>query len=60
MTERVPVKNEKTFDARAAARWLLVLACAVFVIVLLSYARGSDHHRGDDVGALPAAAVGRG
>ena len=58
MTERVPVKDEKTFDARAAARWLLILAGVVFVIVLLWYARGSDHHRGDDVGALAAKVVG--
>jgi hypothetical protein len=35
-------------------RWLLVLAAALFVIGLIAYARGPNHHHGDDIGALPA------
>jgi hypothetical protein len=37
---------------RDGARWLIVLAIALALIGLIAYARGSDHHRGDDVGAL--------
>ena len=31
--------------------WILILLAAVLVIGLLGYARGPEHHRGDDVGA---------
>ena len=57
MTERVPIKEERTFDVREAVRWLLILAGVVFVILLLANARGREHHRGDEVGALPAEVV---
>jgi hypothetical protein len=39
---------------RNAARWLLALALALVVIGLIAYARGPEHHHGDDVGALSA------
>jgi hypothetical protein len=39
-----------------AVRWTLVLVLALVVIGLIAYARGTEHRRGDDVGALPAAA----
>ena len=29
---------------------LIVLVCALGVIGLIAYARGSDHHRGDEIG----------
>ena len=32
-------------------RWGIVVAAGVFVIGLAAYARGSEHHRGDDVGS---------
>ena len=35
-----------------AARWAIVIALALVVIGLIAYARGPEHHRGDDVGAL--------
>jgi hypothetical protein len=35
-----------------AIRWVIVLAVALLVIGLIAYARGPEHHRGDDVGAL--------
>jgi hypothetical protein len=35
-------------------RWLIVALIALVVIGLIAYARGPEHHRGDDVGALPA------
>jgi hypothetical protein len=37
-----------------AVRWALAIALALVVIGLIAYARGDEHHRGDDVGALPA------
>jgi hypothetical protein len=33
-----------------AARWLIILACGLLVIGLGAYARGTKHHRGDEVG----------
>jgi hypothetical protein len=33
-------------------RWLIVLVLAVVLIGLVAYARGNEHHHGDDVGAL--------
>ena len=35
-------------------RWLLVVLLALVLIGLIAYARGDEHHRGDDVGALRA------
>ena len=32
-------------------RWFVVLVVAVLLVGLISFARGRDHHRGDDVGA---------
>jgi hypothetical protein len=37
---------------RDGIRWLLALAIALVLIGLIAYARGEDHHRGDEVGAL--------
>ena len=31
--------------------WVLVVGVAILVIVLIRYARGPDHQRGDEVGA---------
>lgn len=43
-----------------AARWVAVVAAVALVVCLLVWARGDDHHRGDDVGAAdPAYAAGR-
>jgi hypothetical protein len=42
---------------RDSLRWLVVLALVVAVIGLIAYARGSQHHRGDEVGTLPAPAL---
>ena len=52
--ERVPISDEKAFDVRAALRWLLILGFAVLVIALITYARGNEHERGDEVGAVAA------
>lgn len=32
--------------------WVLLLVAVLLVVGLIAYARGTDHHRGDDVGAL--------
>jgi hypothetical protein len=37
---------------RDGARWLIVLVVALVLVGLIAYARGDEHHRGDDVGAL--------
>jgi hypothetical protein len=36
---------------RDAARWGIVIAAALFVIGLAAYARGPEHHRGDEIGS---------
>jgi hypothetical protein len=30
--------------------WLIVLVCVLGVIGLIAYARGPEHHRGDEIG----------
>ena len=40
---------------RSGARWVAVLLIALVVIGLIAWARGPEHRRGDDVGALGAA-----
>ena len=37
---------------------IIALLAAILVVLLLIYARGPEHHRGDDVGALRAAPSG--
>ena len=32
-------------------RWVVVVGVVILVVVLLRYARGPEHHRGDDEGA---------
>jgi hypothetical protein len=34
-----------------AVRWLLALAITLVLIGLIAYARGPEHHRGDEVGS---------
>ena len=41
----------------SAVRWLIVAFLALVLIGLIAYARGDEHHRGDDVGSLPALAT---
>jgi hypothetical protein len=31
-------------------RWLLIIVGALLVVGLIAYARGPEHHRGDDIG----------
>jgi hypothetical protein len=38
-------------------RWLIALALVLLAIGLIAYARGPEHHRGDDVGALGSGAA---
>jgi hypothetical protein len=35
---------------RDVASWVVVLAAALCVIGLAAYARGPEHHRGDEIG----------
>jgi hypothetical protein len=34
-----------------AGRWILAIFIALLIVGLLGYARGRDHHRGDEVGS---------
>ena len=38
-------------------RWGIVVFLALVLIGLIAYARGDEHHRGDDVGSLPTIAI---
>jgi hypothetical protein len=40
---------------REAVRWLIALLVALVLIGLIAYARGPEHHRGDDVGEQASA-----
>jgi H+/gluconate symporter-like permease len=33
-----------------ARRWVIVVLAVLLAVALLAWARGRDHHRGDDVG----------
>lgn len=35
-----------------ARRWVVVIVVLLVVVGLIAYARGRDHRRGDEVGAL--------
>ena len=39
------------------ARWLAITCGIVLAICLLIWARGDDHHRGDDVGSADVVSV---
>jgi hypothetical protein len=39
---------------REGARWLVVVLIVLVLVGLIAYARGDEHHRGDDIGALPS------
>jgi hypothetical protein len=39
---------------REGIRWVVVIGLALVVIGLIAYARGDEHKRGDEVGAVPA------
>jgi hypothetical protein len=48
-------------EMREGMRWLLAVAIVLAVVGLIAYARGPEHHHGDEVGALPSGvAVARG
>jgi hypothetical protein len=36
----------------ARMRWVVAAVAAVLVVCLIGWARGEEHHRGDDVGSL--------
>jgi hypothetical protein len=42
---------------REGARWLVVILIVLVLVGLIAYARGDEHHRGDDIGALPSSAA---
>jgi hypothetical protein len=42
---------------RDGIRWLIALALLAVLIGLIAYARGEEHHRGDEVGAFPSGVV---
>jgi hypothetical protein len=38
----------------AIPKWVIVVVAALIVVGLVRYARGPDHHHGDEVGSLGA------
>jgi hypothetical protein len=38
----------------ASTRWVVAVLAAVAIISLLIWARGDDHHHGDEIGSLGA------
>ena len=40
-----------------ARRWIVVIVALAAIIALIGVVRGTEHHRGDEVGALPAGAL---
>jgi hypothetical protein len=36
---------------RRAVEWMLIAAAALLIVGLIAYARGTRHHRGDEVGS---------
>lgn len=48
---------ERRFEMLNVLRWLLIVGLTLLVVGLIAYARGRDHQRGDDVGALRAPVV---
>jgi hypothetical protein len=36
----------------STVRWVVAVAAAVLIVCLLGWARGEQHHRGDEVGSL--------
>jgi hypothetical protein len=36
----------------ATVRWVVLVLAAALVVCLLGWARGGEHHRGDEVGAF--------
>jgi hypothetical protein len=38
----------------APVRWTVIVASVLLVVALIVWARGDEHHRGDDVGSSPA------
>ena len=39
----------------AFVRWVIVIVAVLVVVGLVAHARGPEHHRGDEVGALRSA-----
>jgi len=38
-----------------SARWAVAAVAVLLVVALVVWARGDEHHRGDDIGAVPEA-----
>lgn len=38
-------------------RWVIAIVALALILGLIAFARGGEHRRGDEVGALPAVAV---
>ena len=40
----------------SGVRWIVVIVLALVLVGLVAFARGRDHHRGDEEGALGSSA----
>jgi hypothetical protein len=41
----------------SAVRWIVVIALVLVLVGMLAFARGREHHRGDEEGALGSSAT---
>ena len=42
---------------RSVVRWVVALVAALVIVGLIAYARGAEHHRGNEVGSSAAPGV---
>jgi hypothetical protein len=47
-----PAATERGGSMLNVVRWVIILGLTLVVLGLIAYARGPEHQRGDDVGAL--------
>jgi hypothetical protein len=51
MTERTPIREE-TSTMGNAVRWAVAVTLGLLLLGMIAYARGEEHYRGDERGAL--------
>jgi hypothetical protein len=49
---RPPLEEERVVEMDDTRRWVLLVVLALVLVGLLAFARGPDHHRGQQVGAF--------
>jgi hypothetical protein len=57
MTGPAPIREEDPSTMDKAVRWAVAVTLGLLLLGMIAYARGQEHHRGDEIGALRAPAV---